>query len=361
MGRPIKWIETYIDVKTFNEKLALIKACREIKVADAHALWKNGLWYGFKTNAYVWDTGRGTMHLCYRMGTKNFNFATKLDGTDEDKAKEQIVSGGTSYRIMQRYNKLPKVHPEWHKLLPSCRAILYYNKNYSGTTIDHAWSYDMNSAYCHILMHYDFPDLEHPLDIGVVESGQIGFNADFTKLIHKGNLAVNRYPLMESPYKKFAETRFEKIKALRSAGRKAESKKYKSMLTNGVGYLVYARPIDRNYIILCTNEIIEKCIDKYGDVILFANTDSLTSSIPLQDLDIGDNCGQFKIEHEDAPFQYNGVNYCWLGEIPKVRGKSKGFWKYGDTLSNVTDARAFKYMMDWEVCQIVKTETETEK
>lgn len=359
MARQIRWIETFITIEEFNEKLALVKATREISCSNAHALWKNGMWQGFKTRAYLWDSGRGTLHLAYRMGGKSYNYATKLDGTDEDKAKEQIASGGLSYRIMQRYNKIPKVHPEWGKILPSCSSILYYNPNHNGELIEHAWSYDMNSAFCNILIHYDFPDLEHPLDPGNVENGQIGFNADFTRLIRSGP-AANRYNLVPSPYKKFGETRFAKIKQLREQGRKAEAKKYKSMLTNAVGYLKYARPVDRHYIILCTNEIIQTYLDVYGDVILHANTDSLTSSIPLNDLNIGPNCGQFKIEHEDKHFQYFGVNYWWEGENPKVRGKSKGFWKPGDTLANVSDVRSYKYMLDWRIFQIVKTEDEFE-
>lgn len=353
MARQVRWIETFITIEEFNAELAVVKECREISSTNAHSLWKNGMWQGFKTKAYLWDSGRGTLHLAYRMGGKNYNFATKLDGTDEDKANEQIASGGLSYRIMQRYNKLPKVHPEWRTLFTGAKSILYYNPNHDGELIEHAWSYDMNSAFCNILIHYDFPDIEHPLGPGDVEKGQIGFNGDFTELIRSGP-APNRYNFVPSPYKMFGETRFAKIKELREQGRKAEAKKYKSMLTNAVGYLVYARPIDRIYIILCTNEIIQGYIDKFGDAILHANTDSITSSIPLEGLDIGPNCGQFKVEHDDKQFQYAGYNYCWEGEMPKVRGKSKGFWKVGDTLANVNDIRDYKYVLDWRTLQIVE-------
>lgn len=356
MPNAIKWKETFIDIKAFNEKLNLVRMTRNIKIANAKAIWQYGLWTGFKKDAYVWDTGHGSVHLAYRMAGQTFNYVVKLDGTDEEKANEQILSGGSSYRLMQRYNKLSKVHPEWHSMFSGAKALQYHNETYNGCTIEHAWGYDMNSAYCHILMHYDFPDIEKPLGVGMVENGQIGFNGDFTRLVHAGGLAVNRYSLMPSPYKKFAETRFEKIKALRAAGKKAESQKFKSMLTNSVGYLAHARPVDRWYIILSLNEIMNKYIDEYGDKILFANTDSLVSTVPIDTIDVGDNCGQFKIEHANETFQYEGAKSCWIGQRPKVSGKPTGFWRPGDTLANLHDDRAFKYKLDMEVWKIVETE-----
>ena len=214
MARAKRWNEVFITIEDFNKELARVKATRQIVFENcANIYLKTQNWRGFKCNAYVWDTGRGTIHLAYRMGGKSFNFVTSVDGQDKERAEKEVVSGGRAWCVANRYNHIEPNCPNLGKKLPSVSGLLYHNPNYERQWIK-AWHYDMNSAYAHILMHYQFPDLENPLEPGIVEEGQIGFNVDFTRLIRSG-LAVNRYNLIDSPYKTCAEKEFAQVQKLR--------------------------------------------------------------------------------------------------------------------------------------------------
>lgn len=360
MARAKRWNEVFITIEDFNKELARVKATRQIVFENcANIYLKTDNWHGFKYKAYVWDTGRGTIHLAYRMGCKSFNFVTSVDGQDKERAGREIVSGGRSWCVANHYNHITPNRPELAKILPTVSGLLYYNPRHQNTWIK-AWHYDMNSAYAHILMHYDFPDLENPLGPGIVEEGQIGFNIDFTRLIRSG-LAVNRYNLVPSPYKTFAEKEFAQVKELRAKGKKEKAKKYKSMLTNFVGYLKHKRPIDRNYIVLCSTEIIQMYVDALGDDALFANTDCIVCSKPIDEyIDIGTECGQFKVEHAGVNFEYSGNNSHWEGEKPKIRGVSKGLLRESDRVAGII-SREFPFILDTEVLQIIQNEKYEEK
>lgn len=360
MARAKRWNEVFITIEDFNKELARVKATRQIVFENcANIYLKTDNWHGFKYKAYVWDTGRGTIHLAYRMGCKSFNFVTSVDGQDKERAEKEVVSGGRAWCVANRYNHIEPNCPNLGKTLPAVSGLLYHNPKYERRWIK-AWHYDMNSAYAHILMHYDFPDLENPLGPGIVEEGQIGFNVDFTRLIRSG-LAVNRYNLIGSPYKTFAEKEFAQVQKLRAQGKKAKAGKYKSILTNFVGFLEHRRPIDRRYVVLCSTEIIDIYREALGDIVLFANTDCLVTSEPIDEwLDIGTECGQFKVEHAGVNFEYSGLNAHWEGEKPKIRGVSKGLLKESDRVSGLI-YREFPYILDTEVLQIIQNGKYEEK
>ena len=61
---------------------------------------------------------------------------------------------------------------------------------------------------------------------------------------------------------------------------------------------------------------------------LLCSTDSLVSKRKRDDLEIGTEIGQFKLEHE-GDFCYDGMNYQWNLEIPTYRGIPKSWFKKG--------------------------------
>ena len=361
MAKSKCWTEKFISVKEFNEILDDVKLFRNIKYENAEKIYlhtKN--WSGFKRDAYIWETVKGSVHIAYRVGGVSFNYTTTRIGDDEEKAGKQVVSGGRAWVAAKKINpELKPVRPDLKKRIGMVSGMLYYNPKHQ-MEWNNAWHYDMNSAFANIMMHYDFPDVENDLGIGEVEKGQIGFNIDFTELRFEGEYAIFRYNLIPSIHKKFAVTEFEKIKKLRAQGKKSEAKKYKSMLTNFIGYMIYARPIDRQYIILMSNHIMQQYIDALGDAVLHCNTDALVVTKPIDDmLVIGPECGQFKVEHRDVPFEYYQYNYHWKEELPSIRGVAKHLLTKDDHAWSKIEYN-YKYTLDRENVRLVENEQEDE-
>ena len=82
--------------------------------------------------------------------------------------------------------------------------------------------------------------------------------------------------------------------------------------------------IRANIIGLC-NDKIKSLIDKNT---LYANTDSIVSLIERPELELGDNIGQWKVEHR-GKFAYIDYSYQWNETCPSIRGKPKEYFPEG--------------------------------
>lgn len=237
-------------------------------------------------------------------------------------------TGLEAYRILCRYYKVPDLrkHPKLSKWCGGAREgkisaspIQYTNPKYDHTR-NRAYGYDINSAYSWAMLQ-PMPDTTvEPKYNSLIGPNEIGFKVvqdddggRSTVAVRQGYASVV-YPLVESPFKRFVHTWYER-KRLAPSGSDARNRA-KSVLNYVVGYLQKVNPFYRTTIITYCNERIRSLID---DNTLSCNTDSIVSLQPRTDLSISDGIGDFKVEH-DGYYAYIGTSYQWTGERAHIRG-----------------------------------------
>ena len=274
------------------------------------------------------------IRLTYKYGDIVTTYECRLDGERETKH----ISGKEAYRIMQLYYKIPKKKANF-----SASPFMYFNPEYEGKRI-YAYSYDINSAYAHVLKNgVCFPDTSISSHCGSVKNNEIGF--DFNgNLIYNG-LAPIIFPTIESPFKKFVDKYFN---LKHNSNNLAEREKAKNVLNFGVGYWQHVNPYLRSYVVNGCNDYIKSLIDNNT---IYANTDNIVSLVPRPDLKIGDNLGEWK--YKEGYFAYVGYNYQWNNEIPIYRRIPKTWFKKGwDILKDKPPKHGNVYYFDKEELQI---------
>lgn len=318
----------YVNAKEFNEHL---KYCYDYRTIYKRK-YDPSKDVVSTLNAYLEDC-LIYVYLTYRKGYDICTYIFRKDGAE----KNQDTDGAEAYRILNLYYKVPDFRNDPNlpkvvddegksKFVISAAAFLYKNPKYEGKRVK-AISYDLNSAYSYAMLQ-DMPDTSVPYQSKkIIEGKEIGFielpsdddpsKIDFVPK-YKGH-SDYVFPLMESPFKKFVENWYKKKK-------KSDTKmKAKGVLNFSVGYLQKTNPFLRAAIIGKCNEYMKNLIDENT---IYCNTDSIVSLVPRNDLNVGDNIGQFKVENE-GEFAFKGFNYQWNKEPPSYRGISKAWFKKG--------------------------------
>ncbi len=293
--------EVFVDVKFINRILKRIKTESRPVVFSEYRSPIQG-------KVYI-DDRKVEFRITLKENGKVTTYITRKDETESDK----MVNGAEAFRIMQKYYKTPIV-----KAPINSSGLLYYNKK-SNKTRQYAYCYDLNSAYSFAMLQ-DMPDTENPLPQGIIEENQIGFDQDGI-LLDTGLYAYYRFPSMESPYKEFVNVWYN-IK--RTTKDKDEKTKAKNILNFSIGYLQRKNPFIRARILGYCNNTLKKLMDENT---LMCSTDSLVSSVPRDDLDIGDGIGQWKLEKEGM-FAHIGLGYQWDNKV-SYRSVPKTWFKEG--------------------------------
>lgn len=316
-----------VSVEEFNALLDYVRPIYEV-VYDAPDCTRTMGRY-----AYV-NEHQTKVELTFKKGTKVVTYVARLDGRYGD---EPDVTGSDAFAIGQRYYKVPERQANF-----SAKPLLYYNPAYEYERM-HAYAYDINSAYSTVMYNKRFPDTSVDPHDGIVTENEIGFNSD-GDLVHEGKYAKAIFPLMESPYKRFVETWYNRKK---NAKTKKERNNAKAVLNYYVGMLQRHNPYLRAFIVNSCSEFIRSHMDDYT---LLSNTDSIISLHPL-DLTIGEELGEWK--YEEGEVAYIGHNYQWNMELPKYRGIPKGWFKEGfDILKDVTPSFGNVYHLDYNTLQV---------
>lgn len=171
------------------------------------------------------------------------------------------------------------------------------------------WSYDINSAFAYAMMQ-PMPDTtKEPRYEDDVREGEIGFYSLGGATTNVGEPADIIFPLMESPFRSYVEYYYNLKK---NAKDKAEKAKWKDFLNIATGHLAKTNIFLRNAILYYSNRYIKSFID---DDTVYCNVDCIVSLKPRNDLPIGNELGQFKIEHENDNFKYiKAMQYQWNKE-----------------------------------------------
>ena len=318
----------------------------------------------FKAYSFIEDL-RSNLKVSYKIGGKAVTYVFKLDTG----LIEQKVTGVDAFKILSRYYKVPRFS-NCNKR-GSARPFLYINKKYDCTR-HYAYGYDINSAYSWAMLQ-EMPNTEEkPVGkMRKVKSGEIGFIKveapndlpDFMNIqdelvaVGPGTYAEIIFHTMESPFKKFIETWYNRKKKAKTP---EEKMKAKGVLNYSIGYLQNINPYIRATILTLVNNKVASLIDENT---LFCNTDSLVSMTRRSDIEanIGPEIGQWKLEHKGY-FAYKGFNYQWDDNVPTYRGVAKAWFKKGfDILTDETPKKDNKYYLDHKTLQILEASQDGKK
>jgi hypothetical protein len=281
-------------------------------------------------NCYIKETKTELQVTC--CFKKTYHYMFKLDGS----TRTDGTTGMIAYTTMAKYAKPQKcedygIDPE---KLGSCAGILYKNDKFKGKRVP-AYSYDINSAFSAQMLG-PLPDLATARLNDVVGENEVGF-------VHKPNEALGGlkdvlvpiytkgveceyvFKLMESPYKRFVETWYDRKNKAKT---KEAKTKAKMILNASIGYLQKTNPFWRSVIIHRCNRYVQSLIDENT---IYSNTDCIVSAVRRPDIEehLGTGLGEFKLEHSGHLFAWaqDTMIYQWDFEVPVARGVPKEWFK----------------------------------
>lgn len=294
---------------------------------------------------YFWDTGKSLYNyyfieddlvnfaLRFKFAGKLVNFYCRKDGENEQRIG--TVSGTVAFRILSQYYKVPHIDPKYcadGDLCLTSTSLLWYNKVYDNTR-NYCYGYDINSAFSYAMLK-PMPDTSVSFHSGDIKEGEIGF----VEVVKSQGVYIEPrfsgfaywiYPIMESPFKRFVDVWYGQKQKSEGALRN----KAKSVLNYSIGFLQRVNPFLRATIIYYCNENVKSFIDENT---VYCNTDSIVSLKPRDDIILGNEIGQWKLEKE-GPFAYRGCIYQWGTDKPAYRGIPKSWFPEGyDLLTDNT-------------------------
>lgn len=297
----------YCSFKEINLHLHYCYENKQIEYREKH----KGETFG--NRAFIVDRLKN-FEITYKYGDNPCTYI--FDKSSGDTEDHQQITGLEAYRVLSMYAHINKVIDSKEDAPFSAKGLLWKNKKYEGQRVQ-AICYDMNSAYSYAMIQ-DMPDTSVPPKAKVIGSGEIGFDVNGNRQTSGYSIYVFR--LMESPFKKFVQTYYDKKNKAKT---KAERRKAKEYLNFCVGFLQNRDPYTRAQIVGLANDLILSLIDENT---LYCNTDSIVCLKEREDLKLGDNIGEWKIEHR-GDFAYVGFNYQWNLDKPSIRGKTKSYFE----------------------------------
>ena len=362
----------YISVDEFNQVLNYVKN-------------KYNIYYRPKSddepfkrfNCYITDKKKN-ISILYKIGTTTYNYGCHLD----DGTVYNQLNPGTSLRTLGKYYKIPEIKELYPELKPLCQSykletdgiigmridpLLMFNRKFEGQRL-YAYCYDMNSAYSWAMLQ-DMPDTSNGyVANSIVGDNEIGFKwkpkednindylgGSAMAMVGTGKFANYIFPKMKSPFGRFVDKWYNKKVNAKDAEEKSHAKE---MLNFCIGCLQNHNPFIRCAIVSYCNQRIMNIITneiKNGNEFIYANTDCLTMTKPLNYLDIGNDVGQWKIK--EGYFAFKGCNYQWDLEIPTYRGMPKKWFPASwDILKDPIPEENNIYKFDLNKMEIVENE-----
>lgn len=190
------------------------------------------------------------------------------------------------------------------------------------------------------------------LENDIVPEGCVGFMRDASlTLCLPGQPADIYMPLVDSPYKKYVDTKILPKMAKAEGDEKA---RLKQVINIAVGYLKHKNPFVYAYIGWTIRNKMRYFINLNKDKrIIYGNTDSLVSLEPLDGIPIGTQPGEFTVKHERFCYTKEGTQE--EGKAAKINGvptaaQGKGFDLAKDAIPSKDN---LPYRLDRQAMRIV--------
>ena len=246
----------YCNFKEINSHLQYCYENKQIEYREKH----KGETFG--NRAFIVDRLKN-FEITYKYGDNPCTYI--FDKSSGDTEDHQQITGLEAYRVLSMYAHINKVIDSKEDAPFSAKGLLWKNKKYEGQRVQ-AICYDMNSAYSYAMIQ-DMPDTSVPPKAKVIGAGEIGFDVNGNRQTSGYSIYVFR--LIESPFKKFVQTYYDKKNKAKT---KAERRKAKEYLNFCVGFLQNRDPFTRAQIVGLANDLILSLIDENT---LYCNTDSI--------------------------------------------------------------------------------------
>lgn len=219
------------------------------------------------------------------------------------------------------------------------QTLFYFNAKFNtGKWVNNCYGYDMNSCYPYF-MQFPLPvglPIYESKDERVVKDDEIGF--DYVPANEPGHLVLELRLAGEfatiifkaakyASFCAFANDLYNLKLEAKKAQNKQEEIKYKGYLNSFIGQLKHHNIFIRCAIVGYAYRYINELLD---DDTIQATVDSIYSAKLRNDLNIGENLGQFKLEYDNKSIRINGMNHQWQDEPSKFRGVPKQ-WLYLDS------------------------------
>lgn len=272
------------------------------------------------TDAYIMFGALKVILVMYFNGGMT-QYEARLDGMENI----VTVDGADAYRILRRYSKFHIFNESDVGIYGSASPFLWKNDKYEGKKVK-AYAYDMNASYSWGMLQ-KMPATEQLRTGDIVREGEIGFSWDM-ELVPPGQLAVYVCPLVESPFRRFVETYYTRKQKHKGTDKAND----KAILNYSVGYLQLVNPFLRAAIMGWSKVYVTSLMDQNT---IYSNTDCIVSLKERPDLKIGDEIGQWKLEHY-GDFAFVGFNCQWYNDTVAYRGVPKA-WFNAATYDILTD------------------------
>lgn len=241
----------------------------------------------------------------------------------------------------------------------SAAPILGYK--YDRMQYDNVYEYDLNSAYAAVILN-GIPDFNQPtVGLNPVFDNEIGFIFDdnFT-MITPGSCAKAeiKFPMLPCPdgLRQYINKWYQIKKQASKAGNDQLKTQAKAHLNYPVGYFQRKNPLFRAFVVHSCNNRIKSLMDE--NTIMW-NTDAIFSTTCRNDLALGDDIGQFKVE-QIGQFRSIGNNYQINDDIPKYRGINKNWFRHFeeingrkfDIMTDTVPERMNRYEFNWNTMKL---------
>lgn len=255
----------------------------------------------------------------------------------KDGADLNPTTGRAAFKEFQKYYKSPRLDNDKEfctvfeknktgSFINSASPLVGFNPEFDAATHE-VWVYDALSAYAEPLLSV-VPDTRKKRYRDYVHAGEVGFIQHGARGLILTEIE-NSYadvicPLMSSPWRGFVQLWFDRKQNPRDT---AEKLKAKSMLTFAVGYLQRTNPLLRCWVVEKCNKKIRMLLDENS---ILWNTDAIYSLTPRDDIKLGENIGDFRLEYHGM-LEHYGCNYHKIDTHEySVRGVPKS-WFQDDT------------------------------
>ena len=265
--------------------------------------------------------------------TTRYDYCASLTGIVEYEPHPAAISREfhekTGYHYLEEYITEQEKHPfgytvikinkEKDKIIWDYKTACgtsYVNEFYSRKPLK-IWSYDVNSSFGYAMLK-PMPDTrKEPRYNGIVNNGEIGFYIHGGATTCLGTPADIIFPLMDSPFKQYVYEYYKKKKEAPKDSVERIIAKY--ALNIPTGCIQRHNIFLRNAVLYYANQYIMKYIDENT---VYCNVDSIYSLVPRPDIPVGDDIGQFKLEHECEDFKFIGVGMYQIGNECHYQGLS---------------------------------------
>lgn len=250
------------------------------------------------------NVNRLTATLSYKLsGKKWVNIKTNIS-KDYTNFESTICNDPTkAYAIFARVVK-PK---EYRELITNLGAYHKYPEDKTATKYDYAICYDINKSYFNAMNN--LMPTEMIAKYRCPNKGEVGFTVAGSVIIGPSDFECD-YIFKLERMKSLDRYREIYLNKLNNAKTKEEKNHYKFEINSSIGNLANHNPFLRNMIVWYANKFIMSKVDKNT---IYSNTDSIVSTVKRDDLEVGNEVGQFKIEHE-GPVILKGSAYQWLND-----------------------------------------------